>query len=183
MQTMRSRKCFHLANGTFVLCVGLLLVVGAQCFTAPSFPWISNVGRNQQVSPTFLRLSMTSILGEATDAGPAKQVDPHGKEIIEGCIVRVAQPIRAFHVQCFGKISENKAFIPAPEYGPRATKCLEIPSGLRGIVTRVFDVNDYDASQPIVVKFVPGSNCDEEGYATPVQFVMHFDSSEVERVD
>eukprot|EP00590_Aulacoseira_subarctica_P002405 CAMPEP_0172424914 /NCGR_PEP_ID=MMETSP1064-20121228/28828_1 /TAXON_ID=202472 /ORGANISM="Aulacoseira subarctica , Strain CCAP 1002/5" /LENGTH=126 /DNA_ID=CAMNT_0013167365 /DNA_START=233 /DNA_END=613 /DNA_ORIENTATION=- len=126
-------------------------------------------------------MSALDVVGGVTEV--EKQIDPNGKEIIPGCVVRLVKPMKAYHVQCAGKILKDKVFIPAPEGESPATKCLELPSGLRGIVVFPYDMSNYDASQPIIVKFSPGLNCDEEGYDTPVQFSMHFESSEVERVD
>jgi hypothetical protein len=123
---------------------------------------------------------VTSASSEGLDR--QKQLDQNGRELIPGCIVRLVKPMKAFHVQKSGKILENKVFVPSPDNEPPGTRCLELPLGLRGLVSQVYDVNNHDASQPIVVKFSPGLYCGEEGFDTPVSFTMHFESSEVEVV-
>jgi hypothetical protein len=133
----------------------------------------------------FLSLAASPLVAAAASSeatGRQKQVDRNGKEFIQGSVVRLVKPLKAYHVQKFGKISENKEFIPLPANEPPATRCLELPTGLRGLVAQVHDVNSHDASQPIVVKFTPGMYCDEEGFDTPVPFTMHFESDEVEVV-
>jgi len=132
-----------------------------------------------------LFMTTTSPLVAATSSeglDGQKQVDQNGKEIFPGCIVRLVKPMKAFHVQKFGKILENKVFVPSPDNEAPGSRCLELPLGLCGLVSQVFDVNNHDASQPIVVKFSPGMYCGEEGFDTPVPFTMHFESSEVEVV-
>jgi hypothetical protein len=133
-----------------------------------------------------MALSMTtSPLVAATSSeglGGQKQVDQNGREFIPGCIVRLVRPMKAFHVQKFGKILENKVFVPLPDNEPPGSRYLELPLGLCGLVSQVYDVSNHDASQPIVVKFSPGMYCGEEGFNTPVPFTMHFESTEVEVV-
>lgn len=169
----------------------LVLINGAQCFTStPRYRTVAFQVTHYFRSPTrsdaagirrYLSMNAFDVVGGVKEV--EKQIDPNGKEIIPGCVVRLVKPMKAYHLQCAGKILKDKVFIPAAEDEPPATKCLELPSGLRGIVIFPYDMSNYDASQPIVVKFSPGLNCDEEGYDTPVQFSMHFESSEVERVD
>lgn len=122
------------------------------------------------------------IVEETGADGPQKQFDSNGKEFEVGKVVRVVSDFKAYHVgkKGFGTFDpETKEFVPAPEAGERGKKCLSVPAGLRGVVTRVYDLDDLDASQPILVKFVKDENADE-GYAPPLTFLMHFDNHEVE---
>lgn len=148
-----------------------------------------NYGNSHLCSPRVdrdmdLSMATSSLVTPASSEGldGEKQLDRNGNELIPGCIVRLVKPMKAFHVPKSGKILENKVFVPSPDDQPPGTRCLELPLGLRGLVTQVFDVNNHDASQPIVVKFSPGMYCGEEGFDTPVPFTMHFESSEVEVV-
>mmetsp|Transcript_23002 Transcript_23002/g.35476 ORF Transcript_23002/g.35476 Transcript_23002/m.35476 type:complete len:189 (+) Transcript_23002:136-702(+) len=120
---------------------------------------------------------------EATVEAP-KLYDPNGKEFVEGSVVRVIKSLKAYHVppKLFGGFDEvTKVFIPGPEVGNRGSKCLVVPVGMRGRVIRVYDVEDLGPAHPVVVIFEPGENADE-GYETPLQFKMHFDTFELEVV-
>ena len=75
----------------------------------------------------------------------------------------------------------TKEFIPAPEDAERKDKCLVLPVGMRGVVNRVYDVEDLGPQHPIVVIFTPGENNDE-GFEPPMKFVMHFETYELEVV-
>lgn len=116
----------------------------------------------------------------------ARQYGANGKEITDSCVVRVAVAgLKAYHVQSKGYGSfdiESKKFMISPEFS-RERRCLILPVGLRGEVQRIYDVDDLDAIHPILVRFTPGKFLDVEGFDTPVPFLMHFDSSEVETVD
>ena len=116
---------------------------------------------------------------EENEKEPAKQLDSNGNEITVGKVLRITKELKAFHVskKGFGKFdTETKEFVPDAEVG-----FLTIPIGLRGVATRVYDVNNSDANKPIRMKFVAGENA-EEGYSPPITFSMHFDSKEVECV-
>eukprot|EP00565_Helicotheca_tamesis_P007737 CAMPEP_0185737884 /NCGR_PEP_ID=MMETSP1171-20130828/31515_1 /TAXON_ID=374046 /ORGANISM="Helicotheca tamensis, Strain CCMP826" /LENGTH=143 /DNA_ID=CAMNT_0028408923 /DNA_START=220 /DNA_END=651 /DNA_ORIENTATION=+ len=141
------------------------------------------MGRNSRI---LQQISSSSVeIADATDSedeGPLKQFDSNGNEFTVGKVIRVVSDLKAYQVpkSGFGSFdSETKEFMPEADAGERGNKCLVIPAGLRGVVTRVYDLNDLDASQPVLVKFVKGENGDE-GYVPPVTFLMHFDNHEVE---
>eukprot|EP00591_Stephanopyxis_turris_P004502 CAMPEP_0195524276 /NCGR_PEP_ID=MMETSP0794_2-20130614/23996_1 /TAXON_ID=515487 /ORGANISM="Stephanopyxis turris, Strain CCMP 815" /LENGTH=136 /DNA_ID=CAMNT_0040654457 /DNA_START=305 /DNA_END=715 /DNA_ORIENTATION=+ len=122
-----------------------------------------------------------------TDKGTpdaAKLFDAKGNELVVGSVVQVMTPLKAFHVtkKGYGMFDENKVFVHAGENSDRGSSCLSIPVGMCGVVTRVYDTDNLDACQPVLVKFVPGENTGN-GYDPPVRFTMHFTSTEVELVD
>jgi len=116
--------------------------------------------------------------------GAATIEDKNGKMIAVGSIIRVAvENLKAYQVpgKGQGSFNENKEFVPATKGGARSSKNLVLPVGLRGVVTKVYYSDDVSANFPIQVKFSPGQNNDE-GYDSPVPFLMHFCSEEVEGV-
>lgn len=119
----------------------------------------------------------------ATGETTAIVEDQNGKAFEVGAIVRVVTESKAYQVPVkgFGSFNEDKEFVAAPEDAPRGTKNLVLPVGMRGVVTKVYDIDDISANFPIQVKFMPGKNT-EEGYDPPVAFIMHFDTFEIECV-
>ena len=108
--------------------------------------------------------------------------DANGKVISVGIIVRIAKEgLKACQVPPKGKGSfdSDKKFVPMPKDSPRGLRCLKLPVGIRGVVTKVYDERQIGANFPIQVKFVPGENTDE-GYDPPVSFLMHFLANEIE---
>jgi hypothetical protein len=108
--------------------------------------------------------------------------DANGKVISVGIIVRVAKEgLKACQVPLKGKGSfdSDKKFVPMPKDSPRGLRSLKIPVGIRGVVTKVYDERQIGANFPVQVKFVPGENI-EEGYDSPVPFLMHFLANEIE---
>jgi hypothetical protein len=111
--------------------------------------------------------------------------DHRGNAIGVGSIVRViAKDLKAYQVspKGFGKFDDSGNFVPAPEGGARGTKNLEIPVGLVGVVTKVYDEDDVSANFPIQTKFVPGAPFVEK-YDPTVPFLMHFLPEELECVE
>jgi hypothetical protein len=110
--------------------------------------------------------------------------DKNGKIIALGDVVRVAiENMKAYQVpkKGFGSFNEDKEFVPAAGDAPRGTKNLVLPQGIRGVVTKIYDVDVVSANCPITVKFMPGKNTDE-GFDPPNAFLMHFESHEIEIV-
>ncbi len=111
--------------------------------------------------------------------------DKNGNFISVGSIVRVAvDNVKAHQVPAkgYGRFNDKKEFISAATDDVRATKCLLVPAGFRGIVTKVYNVkSSLSANFPVQVKFSPGEYTDE-GYSSPVPFLMHFGLREVESV-
>jgi len=102
--------------------------------------------------------------------------DSNGKEIRVGSVVKVStEGLKAFQVmpKAKGSFNDEKEFVPGD------MKYLALPIGLRGTVTKVYDVDVVSANFPIQVKFQPGKNVDE-GYDPPAPFIMHFLPSEIE---
>lgn len=112
----------------------------------------------------------------ATSSASAAIKDANGKEFKVGSLVRVAKEgLKAFQVppKGLGYFDADKSFVAA------TSKYLVVPVGLRGLVTKVYDVDEVSANFPIQVKFEPGAYVDE-GYDPPLQFLMHFTPEEVE---
>ena len=161
--------------------IAMALADGATAFNAniarrcpaPSCP-------RSYASSTDLHMSTGLI---ATSAEPVKQIDGNGKDFVVGAVVRVCKPRKAFQVskKGRGKFDEDKNFVPLSQEGGRDGNCLNVPPGLRGEVTRVYNTADISSNFPITVKFLKGEHTDE-GYDPPVAFKMHFGSLEVEVV-
>ena len=121
----------------------------------------------------------------ATQNTPITREDKNGKLITVGSIVRVAvDNLKAYQVSAngVGKFNELKEFVPGTVDGGRATNCLILPAGIRGVVTKLYDKeSSLSANFPVQVKFSPGAYLDE-GYDPPVPFVMHFGIREIEAV-
>jgi hypothetical protein len=137
-------------------------------------PQKSFIARSQQ--------SATALFA-AEEAGVTIELK-NGDTISVGSVVRVAvEKVKAHQVPAKGRgeFNEKKEFVPAPTDGERATKNLLLPAGLRGVVTKVYDVKKISSNFPIQVKFTPGENTDE-GYDPPVAFLMHLGTREIESV-
>jgi hypothetical protein len=129
-----------------------------------------------------VRARFTPLASDAT--GPTVQLDAKGKEVEVGTIVRVVvNHLKAYQVSLpgYGSYGPDKKFVAAPPGGTRGTKNLLLPIGIRGVVTKVYNVDDVSANHPIQVKFFPGKHVDE-GFDPPVPFIMHFSPEEIECV-
>jgi len=135
----------------------------------------------QQEPPLFV----TKIADESeSEPSPANIQDKNGKPLSIGSVVRVAKEgLKAYQVPPKGRgtFNDDKEFVPAPSNGERATKCLVIPEGMHGVVTKIIAAEALSANFPVAVQFVPGENS-EEGYDPPVRFAMHFGATEIECV-
>lgn len=113
--------------------------------------------------------------------------DSQGNEILVGTVVQIVVPgLKAYHVKGKGfGLFEHGSFVPleiSESTGGRA-KYLLLPVGMRGVVTKVFDVEGAVSSNlPVQVKFVPGEHV-VEGLDPPVLLSMHFDPSEIVAVE
>jgi hypothetical protein len=98
----------------------------------------------------------------------------------------VVSGLKAYHVQPkgFGTFrEEDGTFVPAEQGGARGTKNLQLPVGLTGIVTKIYDEeNHVSANHPIQAKFTPDAPHVEK-YNPTVPFLMHFSPEEVECVE
>jgi hypothetical protein len=146
----------------------------------------SPVATYTNTHPSLLLSRLAQPLAAAAEAEGFTIADHKGNAIGVGSIVRViVKDLRAYQVspKGFGKFDDDTGqFVPAPEGGARGTKNLEIPIGLVGIVTKVYDEDDVSANFPIQVKFVPGAPFVEK-YDPTVPFLMHLLPEEVECVE
>ena len=111
-------------------------------------------------------------------------LDPNGKEFTVGAVVRVCvEGTKTFQIPAkgCGSYDDDKKFVPQKEEPKKEKKSLKLPVGLRGTVAKVYDEREISANYPIQVKFEPGKNT-EEGYDSPVGFLMHFMAHELECV-
>jgi hypothetical protein len=107
-----------------------------------------------------------------------EQRDVNDNVITVGCVVKViAENLKAYHVPPggYGKFQGGK-FHPDP-----LQKFMAIPVGLKGVVTKVYNVQDISAQTPIQVKFEP--NDDDDEIQSPMVFQMHFHTYEVQVVE
>lgn len=112
--------------------------------------------------------------------------DKEGNAIRKGSVVKViASGLSAYQVppKGYGSFTEKGQFVALSptDSGERRNKCLKLPIGLTGIVTKVYDEQEISSNLPIQVKFEPGAfpNAD---FDPPVPFLMHFAAKEVECV-
>ena len=123
---------------------------------------------------------------------PLKIVDRNGVEFTEGCTIQISKETKAYQVAKKGYGSfdeETKAFVPLDGANdqplssiPRVQRCLVLPKGLRAEVRKVYDINEFDATAPVVAKFMNDRDLGGE-YVSPVTFSMHFETNEVEVVE
>lgn len=130
----------------------------------------------------FADIAVTVRTSDFHDTFGETAVDKNGKEFTVGCVVRVCKDgLKAFQINVKGQgaYDDDKNFVP--DVSDERKKCLVLPSGLRGTVTKVYDENVVSANYPIQVKFTPGTNT-EEGYDIPTALLMHFMPQELECV-
>ena len=135
--------------------------------------------RATKSSPTRVWFSefFTEVQEEETADSSGPIVDNNGAEFLVGNIARVSMGnIKAHQVSKSGRgwFSENKEFV-----SDVSMRHLDLPVGLRGTITKVYNVDEISANFPVQVKFVPGEHT-EEGYSAPCSFLMHFRPDEVE---
>jgi hypothetical protein len=129
------------------------------------------------------RLMMTSFVESTPSSEPIVQVlnDKSGKEITSGAVVRVTvEGLKAFQIAPKGQgcYDSAKQFVPTPKESTTG-KYLIVPAGLRGVVTKIYDMEVISANFPVQVKFQPGEHV-EEGFEAPMAFLMHFLPEELE---
>jgi hypothetical protein len=134
-------------------------------------------------------LSQSFIFADATEpknSEPIKQIDVNGKEFLPGTVVAIAPgaKVRAHHVpkDLYGTFdSDTKEFTPADVSNmSRSTSCLILSEGIRGEVTKVYNVNEWDRAHPILVQFNEGMDREGgEGFNLPKSFTMHLSANEI----
>ena len=130
-------------------------------------------------------LYMADIVGEAPRPNMFGGDDV---ELEKGDTIQTTKGLKAYQVpkKGAGSFADDKSFEPLDyekEGGvTRADKCLIMPKGLRGVVAKVYDTNESDASHPVYVKFIGKDGLGGE-YTPPITFHMHLKNNEVEVVD
>ena len=129
-------------------------------------------------------LRMTDLISDLTSI---ELVDGNGVKFAKDGTVQATKLMKAYQSRKKGYGSyEGTTFVPLDmekEGGvTRADKCFVIPMGLRGIVSKVYDLDEFDASQPIVAKFIAGDSMGGK-YEPPITLLMHFHVHELEVVE
>lgn len=138
--------------------------------------WVGCASAFTLVSSSLRRHTCTQL------AGASSLEDSEGNELKVGSIIKVAvEGLKAFQVnkKGFGSFVDGE-FSPNQDASERRDKHLELPVGLRGIVTKLYDVDEISSNLPIQAKFEPGKHDSEPD--PPVTFLMHFSPNEVEAV-
>jgi hypothetical protein len=134
--------------------------------------------RSRTTSPAFMFRDATPFIQVTTSEEKVVNtvVDANGKEYVVGCVIRIAaDDLKAYQVPPKGRGRfEGGKFVGHDE------PYMSLPAGLRGVVTKVYDIEEVSANFPIQVKFVPGEHVDKAD--TPIQFIMHFLPDEIEVV-
>ena len=115
---------------------------------------------------------------------PEEIFDANGKKFTIGTVVRVSKDgLKQFQIgpKALGSYDANKKFVQDKSDDKSIKKCFALPIGLRGIVTKIYDLDVVSANYPIQVKFESGKYVDE-GYDPPAMFLMHFQPDEVQCV-
>jgi len=124
---------------------------------------------------------------EPKNPEPIEQKDINGKIFKPDTVVAIAPntEVKAHHVpkSMFGSFDpKTREFIPVDELNiARTTSCLLLSEGLRGKVTKVYNVNEWDRTHPILVEFKKGLDREEseEGFVLPKSFAMYFSADEI----
>lgn len=131
------------------------------------------------------------IANSVVPSEPEKVIDQNGVEFTADCTIQTCSELKAYHVskKGFGSFDEeSKSFVALEGFDdvklgdiPRAHRCLTIPKGMRGTVKKVYDMSEFDATAPIIVRFEANDALGGD-YVPPVTFLMHFEANEVEVV-
>jgi hypothetical protein len=173
---MTSFQLQHFNAGLLIIVLALTsLLNSASAFTinAPGRAFAGITSNELKSSSTLLQMGgMFAVL-----------VDGNGKEFTKDCTVQTTKDMKAFQVPKKGYGSfDGTTFVPLDAEGAaRKDSCLVMPKGLRGIVNRVYNTDEFDTIMPIVVKFVSGDSMGGE-IEPPVTFLMHLEEGEVEVV-
>lgn len=129
-----------------------------------------------------LRMGSNGLVGTE---GKEELSDENKSIFLVGCTVQLVSDKRAYQVPrkgmgCF----QDGSFTPLDfdKDVSRRDMCLVLPKGMRAKVTRVYDLDEFDASLPIVCKFEEGNGFGGD-YVPPATFTMHFDTHEIEVVE
>jgi hypothetical protein len=115
---------------------------------------------------------------------PDEIVDNNGKTFVVGSVVRVSvDGIKQYQIppKGIGSFDSQKQFVKDESTDKSVKKFLALPVGLRGTVTKVYNIDDVSANFPVQVKFESGKHTDE-GFDPPSTFSMHFVPHEIECV-
>lgn len=167
------------------LCL-LVLLSYENIFYTSSFTIQNTVNSRRSTSASTSKHMVSNSIGSMDNS---KVVDHKGTEFTPSCTIQTVSEIKAYQVARKGYGSydeETKSFNPVDieniESVARVDRCLVLPKGSRATVTKVYNLDEYDATSPVVAKFL---NKDGLGgdYVVPVTFLMHFETHEIEVVE
>lgn len=180
----------RIATTAIFIASSLLVVRQNNAFSPPVSSTLSLTSSShpQKRQSTIVLSGNHPPFAEATE--PTQQVDANGKVFSPGAVVSIAPntKVKAYQVpkDAFGSFDPQGRFVPVDESNlSHGTSCLVLSVGLRGEVVRVYNVNEWDRTHPILVKFKQGRDREEGegGFVVPKTFMMHFDADEIVVVD
>ena len=132
-------------------------------------------------STTANRIFSTSLYLSKKEIVDEPILDKNGVEFKEGSVVQIIKkgiPCYQMPAEAWGSY-EDKEFVAAPPDGPRATRKLVLPMGMKGTVSKVYTKNNLSANFRVLVQFSPD---DDNDFVPPVPFSAHLGSKEIECV-
>jgi hypothetical protein len=142
---------------------------------------------NKATNPMSLTM-IDALFSEPTKTKILPKVDEvfdkNGKKFVAGGVVRVSvSGLQQYQIppKGLGHFDSNKVFVPDTSIDKTRKKCFALPVGIRGVVAKIYNVDEVSANFPVQVKFEVGKYL-EEGYDPPTNFIMHFMSHEIECV-
>jgi hypothetical protein len=174
-----NRRFQHL----LLFCGIILCCNKALAFSRP--PFVSTCRQHSIVSQSSL-----SMIGGALFSEPVKTLvsktdevfDKNGKRIVVGDVVRITvDGLKQFQIPTkgFGSFDSQKNFVKDESTDKSIKKYFALPIGLRGVVIKVYNIDEVSANFPVQVRFESGKHI-EEGYDPPSPFTMHFMTNEIE---
>lgn len=169
----------------------LVLLSYTKIYNIAAFTIQNGVTPTTQYSQMCRRSSIQyNMVSDPLISSDSSQIlDGNGVAFTEGCTIQIIKEVKAFHVakKGFGSFDqETKSFIPLGvkdvKSTPRVDRCLILSKGVRGIAKKVYDIGEYDATAPIVARFDAGESLGGD-LVSPVTFLMHFETDEVEVVE
>lgn len=150
--------------------------------------WVPSTTTTTTTCRRVKEFSFAEDFSTSAVAKDEKKGDPQLAAFKVGSVVRISKPgLKAYQVapSGYGSYDDDKQFVPLDQQDDkveRKRKNLQVPVGLRGVVTKIYDNEDLSANFRIQVKFEPGEHT-EEGYDPPVSFLFHLSDRELEVVD
>ena len=114
-------------------------------------------GATRMVKISELKMSLDESLATTEVEEVTTVEDRQGNTIGVGSVIRIAvDKLKAYQVPAKGQglFNDNKEFVPAPQDSPRGSRNLVLPVGLRGEVTKIYDVEQISSKLSSRVEMV-----------------------------